>query len=140
MGSQPTSPKTLLEVLEDHINSLPIRCHDQTSNQRIVHEAIADPVNATIVEKTVGELKGQPWDEVYVLALARIAATVLPVISGMAGMFAISIYFNEPGAHGDASIWPDVADPATEHPMAARHLLIRHAYNQLTAKTGQSTP
>ncbi|CAK7202228.1 hypothetical protein SEUCBS139899_004950 [Sporothrix eucalyptigena] len=229
MGSQLPTSKTLLEVLEDHINvdadsldpafikSLPIRCHDQTSNQRIVHEAIVDPVNAAIVEQTVRELKGQPWDEVYVLALARIAATVLPVISGtvlsqtsptrandkefvlfdarrrhkaylsagipsdriaikiattsagvqaarilrdegirtlgttlfsvpqalaaaQAGMFAISIYFNEPGAQGDASIWPDVADPATEHPMAARHLLIRHAYNQLTAKTGQSTP
>lgn len=94
MGSQPTSTKTLLEVLEDHINvdadsldpafikSLPVRCHDQTSNQRIVHEAIVDPVNAAIVEKTVRELKGQPWDEVYVLALARIAANVLPVISG----------------------------------------------------------
>lgn len=92
MGSQPT--KTLLEVLEDHINvdadsldptfikSLPIRCHDQTSNQRIVHDALIDPVNAAIVEQTVRELKGQTWDEVYVLAVARIAATVLPVISG----------------------------------------------------------
>lgn len=48
--------------------------------------------------------------------------------------------FLEPNAHTDATIWPDVADPATEHPMSARHLLIRHAYNTLKNKTGRDQP
>jgi transaldolase len=75
--------KTLLEQLEEHmnvdcdtldpifINSLPIKCHDQTSNQRIVHEAIVAPENARLVEDTVKELKGQPWDEVYVTCVSH---------------------------------------------------------------------
>lgn len=125
--------KSLLEQLEEHINvdcdsldpafikTLPIKCHDQTSNQRIVHEAIVAPENAHIVEAVVKEFKGQAWEEIYVnsvsvaqgdfgggqtspavpsdhhlrswwgvitnnptdfFQLARIAATVIPVISG----------------------------------------------------------
>lgn len=80
--------KSLLEQLEDHINvdcdsldpsfikSLPIRCHDQTSNQRIVHEAITDPTNAYITKAVVEELKGQPWDDVYVTAVGAPSANV----------------------------------------------------------------
>lgn len=80
--------KTLLEQLEEHINvdcdtldsgfikTLPIRCHDQTSNQRIVYDAIVAPENQSIVEGAVRELKGQPWDEVYVLAV-RATSTIL---------------------------------------------------------------
>ncbi|KAH8896622.1 putative transaldolase [Thozetella sp. PMI_491] len=221
--------KTLLEQLEEHINvdcdnldpvfikSLPIKCHDQTSNQRIVHDAIVAPENAHILEATVKDFKGQPWDDIYVNTLARIAATVAPVISGtllsqtspsraydkeyilfdarrrhkaymaagipadriaikiatttagvqaakilsgegiktlgtalfsvpqalaasQAGMFAISLYYNEPNAHTDAAIWPDVADPANEHPMSARHLLIRRAYGILKERTGKEQP
>ena len=74
--------KSLLEQLEEHVNvdcdsldpifikTLPIKCHDQTSNQRIVHEAIVAPENAHILEAVVKELKGQPWDEVYVGAVS----------------------------------------------------------------------
>jgi transaldolase len=54
-------------------------------------------------------------------------------------MHAISMYFNEPLAHADASIWPDVADPATEHPMAHRHYQIRKHYDALKAK-GKAAP
>ena len=79
--------KTLLEVLEEHINvdcdsldpafikTLPIKCHDQTSNQRIVHEAIVAPENAHILESTVRDLKGEPCDEVYVTAVSRCSLT-----------------------------------------------------------------
>lgn len=73
--------KSLLEQLEEHINvdcdsldpvfikSLPIKCHDQTSNQRIVHDAIVAPENLHIVESAVKELKGRSWDEVYVTSV-----------------------------------------------------------------------
>lgn len=109
---------SLLEQLEQHLNvdcdnldpafiqTLPIRPHDQTSNQRIVHEAFVAPENKEIMEKTVKDMKGSSWDDIYVvcvsrsgvlvqiaprklhisltlvLQLARIAATVAPHISG----------------------------------------------------------
>lgn len=68
---------TLLEQLEgsiavdadtmnaDFIRSLPIKCHDMTSNQRFVHEALTAEHNKAIVEGAVKELKGKSWEEVY---------------------------------------------------------------------------
>jgi hypothetical protein len=59
---------SLLEQLEQHLNvdcdnldpafiqTLPIRPHDQTSNQRIVHEAFVAPENKEFMEKTVKEI------------------------------------------------------------------------------------
>jgi transaldolase len=75
---------SLLEQLEQHLNvdcdnldpafiqTLPIRPHDQTSNQRIVHEAFVAPENKDIMEKTVKEMKGSSWDDIYVVCVSRI--------------------------------------------------------------------
>lgn len=220
---------TLLEQLEGHVNvdcdtmnadfikSLPITCHDMTSNQRFVHEALTAEHNKELFESTVRELKGKSWEDVYATCIARFAKRVLPLISGrvlaqtspshafdeeyvvenarrqakafnaegipndrlcikiattsagvraarrlkaegiptlgttlfslqqaiaasQAGMHAISMYFNEPQAHTDASVWPDVADPATEHPMSARHYQIRQTYDRLAEETGKKQP
>ncbi|ORY25073.1 putative transaldolase [Naematelia encephala] len=223
------SEPSLLEQLENSIAvdadtmdpafiaSLPIQCHDMTSNQRFVHEAITAPHNRDIVHKTIKEMKGSPWEEIYTVLYARIAKKVFPLLSGrvlaqtspshaydvdyivnharsyvkalnaegisndrlcikiattsagikaarilkaegiptlgttlfslhqaiaasQAGMHAISMYFNEPMAHTDPAYWPDVADPATEHPMAARHYQIRQTYDKLSEQTGKAQP
>ena len=54
-------------------------------------------------------------------------------------MYAISMYLNEIPAHLDGSVWPDVADPATQTPMAPRHVQIRSMYDRL-AKEGKPQP
>lgn len=38
------------------------------------------------------------------------------------------------------SLWPDVEDPATQHPMSARVLQIVDTYRRLYAKTGKEQP
>lgn len=43
----------------------PFRPHDQTSNQRIVHEQMITPNNRELFHKTVKECKGRGWE--YVL-------------------------------------------------------------------------
>ena len=75
------SETTLLEQLEgsisvdadtmnaDFIKSLPIKCHDMTSNQRFVHEALTAEHNKEIVETTVREMKGKSWEEVYAVCV-----------------------------------------------------------------------
>ncbi|GFZ48393.1 hypothetical protein JCM24511_06141 [Saitozyma sp. JCM 24511] len=62
------------------------------------------------------------------------------IAASQAGMHAISIYFNEPLAAVEATRWPDVEDPASQHPMAARHLRIRQAYDRLAKETGRKQP
>lgn len=73
---------TLLEQLEEHLNvdcdtmnadfikSLPITCHDMTSNQRFVHEALTAEHNKQLVENTVKEMKGKSWEEVYAVCVS----------------------------------------------------------------------
>ena len=46
----------------------------------------------------------------------------------------------EPQAHTDPSVWPDVADPATQHPMSSRHYQIRQTYDRLERETGKKQP
>lgn len=62
------------------------------------------------------------------------------IAASQAGMHAISMYLNEPRAHTDEGVWPDVADPATQAPMAARHMHIRETYNRLAKETGKPQP
>ena len=74
--------KSLLEQLAEHINidvdsfdlgfirSMPIKFHDQTSNQQLAHEALTSPENTSIVTSTTQELIGKPWDEIYVNAVS----------------------------------------------------------------------
>ncbi|KAL1895697.1 hypothetical protein Sste5346_005168 [Sporothrix stenoceras] len=52
----------------------------------------------------------------------------------------ISPYFNDVRAHDDRSIWPAVADPAVEHPNAARLVQILDLYRRLYAATGERQP
>lgn len=43
-------------------------------------------------------------------------------------------------AHVDPSIWPDVEDVATQHPMSARMRHIRDTYDRLAKETGKTQP
>lgn len=43
-------------------------------------------------------------------------------------------------AHNDLSLWPDVEDPATQHPMSARIVHILDTYKRLHATTGKPQP
>ncbi|KXS93913.1 hypothetical protein AC578_1860 [Pseudocercospora eumusae] len=52
----------------------------------------------------------------------------------------ISPYFNEVKAHDDLKLWPNVEDPAREHPMSARTLQILETYAQLHKQTGKEQP
>lgn len=61
------------------------------------------------------------------------------IAAAQADMHAISMYLNEPGAHSSAERWPDVADPATQSPMANRHMQIRAAYDA-RKKKGEHAP
>lgn len=56
-----------------------------------------------------------------------------------ANMLSISPYYNEVRAHKEADLWPDVEDPATQHPMSARMIHIRDAYAKLKAE-GKTVP
>ncbi|GMK59201.1 hypothetical protein CspeluHIS016_0702160 [Cutaneotrichosporon spelunceum] len=89
-----TKSKSLLEQLEervavdadtydvDFIRTLPIVPHDATSNQGFIHAALIDPLNEPLVKGVVDELRGASWEEVYAVCAARLAAKVIPAISG----------------------------------------------------------
>jgi len=62
------------------------------------------------------------------------------VAASQAGMVAVSMYLNEPLAGTDRAYWPDLKDPETSHPMAARHARIRLIYDKLEQETGQKQP
>ncbi|KAL5338634.1 hypothetical protein BJX70DRAFT_398575 [Aspergillus crustosus] len=59
--------------------------------------------------------------------------------AAQAGCLAISPYYNLPWYHADPEQWPDVADPALEHPMTPRLLQIIEAYDRLRAE-GKEVP
>lgn len=52
----------------------------------------------------------------------------------------ISPYFNEVKAHDDLTLWPDVEDPAVQHPMSARTIQILETYAKLRKETGKEQP
>ncbi|KAL4879194.1 hypothetical protein BJY04DRAFT_194024 [Aspergillus karnatakaensis] len=62
------------------------------------------------------------------------------VAASQAGCRFISPYFNEIAAYFDLALWPDVEDPALEHPMSARLIHILEAYTALYKKTGKDQP
>jgi hypothetical protein len=45
-----------------------------------------------------------------------------------------------PWYHADASLWPDVQDPALQHPMTPRILHIIETYKRLHKETGKEQP
>ena len=63
------------------------------------------------------------------------------IASSQAGCLYISPYFNEVKAHDPATgLFPNVRDPAVEHPMSPRMVQIYEAYRELEAKTGKTQP
>lgn len=46
----------------------------------------------------------------------------------------------EISAHFDVSLWPDVEDPATQHPMSARIVQMLDTYRKLYQETGRPQP
>lgn len=43
-------------------------------------------------------------------------------------------------AHDDNKLWPDVEDPATQHPMSARLVQILETYKRMYKETGKEQP
>ncbi|EIW68111.1 hypothetical protein TREMEDRAFT_33000 [Tremella mesenterica DSM 1558] len=62
------------------------------------------------------------------------------IAASQAGCFAISPYYNEVRAYSDKSLWPDVQDPAINHPMSARLIHILETYTKLYEQTGKEQP
>ncbi|KAK5994338.1 Transaldolase [Cladobotryum mycophilum] len=227
MGSKDV--KTWLEKLEeqlnvdvdwmdpDYIKSMPIKPHDQTSNQLWVDIQLGHPSNAELLAQTAKELKSEGWLAVYTrmavlmckknidLIQGRVLLQTLPskaydtqatldharqydgefakagigrdrycikipstgpalnaakilsaegiptlgtalfglpqaIACSQASMLYISPYFNETRAHDDLSLWPDVEDPTTQHPMSARVFQILETYRRLYKETGKEQP
>ncbi|KAF4970366.1 hypothetical protein FZEAL_10058 [Fusarium zealandicum] len=63
------------------------------------------------------------------------------IACSQAGMLYISPYYNETRAHDEPDkLWPNVKDPATEHPMSARIVQIIETYKRLYKETGKEQP
>ncbi|KAL0936993.1 transaldolase b [Colletotrichum truncatum] len=63
------------------------------------------------------------------------------IACSQAGMLYISPYYNEVRAHDEPdTLWPNVEDPATEHPMSARIVQIIETYKRLYKETGKEQP
>ncbi|KAL7896015.1 aldolase [Trichoderma sp. SZMC 28014] len=227
MGSKES--QTWLDKLEEQLNvdvdwmdpeyikAMPIKPHDQTSNQLWVDIQLGHPSNAQLLVETTKELQDQGWLAIYTrmavlmckknidLIQGRVLLQTLPskaydtqatleharlydkefaragisrdrycikipstgpalnaakilssegiptlgtalfglpqaIACSQAGMLYISPYFNETRAHDDLSLWPDVEDPATQHPMSARVFQILETYRRLYKETGKEQP
>ncbi|KAI2640215.1 hypothetical protein GGS21DRAFT_537918 [Xylaria nigripes] len=62
------------------------------------------------------------------------------IACSQAGCLYISPYFNEIRAHSDLTLWPDVEDPATEHPNSPRIMQIIETFKRLHKETGKEQP
>ncbi|OAQ97904.1 hypothetical protein LLEC1_08188, partial [Akanthomyces lecanii] len=67
------------------------------------------------------------------------------IAASQAGCLSISPYYNfdmevVPWYHADRTQWPDVQDPALQHPMSPRIVQILRAYETLGETTGQPQP
>ncbi|KAL5601437.1 hypothetical protein BROUX41_002576 [Berkeleyomyces rouxiae] len=60
--------------------------------------------------------------------------------ASQAGCYYVSPYLNEIKAHVEHTVWPAVADPAAEHPMAPRVAQMLRAYRKLYHLTGTEQP
>ncbi|KAJ6443570.1 transaldolase [Purpureocillium lavendulum] len=203
----------------DYIKNMPIKPHDQTSNQLWVDVELANPANAALLRETARELKDRGWLAIYTRmrkavlmckknigyisgrallqtlpskaydtqatiahaelydaefsragisrdrycikipstgpalnAVATLSAKGIPTLGtavfclpqavacSQANAFYISPYFNEKAAHDDRSKWPNVDDPATEHPMSPRVFQMLQVYRKLFKETGRDQP
>ncbi|OAA76134.1 transaldolase [Akanthomyces lecanii RCEF 1005] len=62
------------------------------------------------------------------------------IAASQAGCLSISPYYNFSWYHADRTQWPDVQDPALQHPMSPRIVQILRAYKTLDETTGQTQP
>nr|RBQ96369.1 hypothetical protein FVER53263_20070 [Fusarium verticillioides] len=67
-------------------------------------------------------------------------SVVQAVACSQAGCLYISPYYNEIRTHMDPSLWPDVQDPALEHPFSHRIAQMVQTYKTLFAATGKEQP
>ncbi|KAM0189334.1 hypothetical protein ACHAPA_007888 [Fusarium lateritium] len=69
-----------------------------------------------------------------------IFSVVQAVAASQAQTLSISPYYNLPWYHADRKQWPDVEDPALEHPMSPRIVQIQNIYKRLREETGREQP
>ncbi|OJJ03994.1 hypothetical protein ASPVEDRAFT_891240 [Aspergillus versicolor CBS 583.65] len=62
------------------------------------------------------------------------------IAASQAGCLYISPYYNLPWYHAEPGQWPNVQDPALEHPMTPRILQIIQTYRRLHEETGKEQP
>ncbi|OJJ96423.1 hypothetical protein ASPACDRAFT_125025 [Aspergillus aculeatus ATCC 16872] len=62
------------------------------------------------------------------------------IAASQAGCLFISPYYNELRANLDLSLWPNVEDPATQHPFSARLVHMLETYCRLYKETGKRQP
>ncbi|KAL9474277.1 hypothetical protein ACSS6W_008657 [Trichoderma asperelloides] len=191
----------------EYIKAMPIKPHDQTSNQLWVDIQLGHPSNAQLLVETAKELQDQGWLAIYTRMAVLMCKKNIDLISGRvllqtlpskaydtqatldharlydkefarAGISrdrycikipstgpalnaakilssegiptlgtalfglpqAIACSQAETRAHDDLSLWPDVEDPATQHPMSARVFQILETYRRLYKETGKEQP
>ncbi|TGJ79417.1 hypothetical protein E0Z10_g9347 [Xylaria hypoxylon] len=201
----------------EYIKNMPIKPHDQTSNQLLVNIELHRASNADLLQQTAKELKDEGWLAVYTRIAVlmckkniddihgRVLLQTLPskaydtqatvdharlydkefaqagigrdrycikipatgpalnavkilsqegiptlgtavfglpqaIACSQAGCLYISPYYNENRAHSDLSLWPDVKDPAKEHPNSPRIIRIIETYRRLHKETGKEQP
>ncbi|KAI0536457.1 hypothetical protein GGR58DRAFT_395782 [Xylaria digitata] len=201
----------------EYVKNMPIKPHDQTSNQLLVNIELHRASNADLLQQTAKELKDEGWLAVYIRIAVlmckknidairgRVLLQTLPskaydtqatvdharlydkefaragigrdrycikilatgpalnaakilsqegiptlgtavfglpqaIACSQAGCLYISPYYNENRAHSDLSLWPDVKDPAKEHPNSPRVIRIIETYKRLHKETGKEQP
>ncbi|KAF5708777.1 transaldolase B [Fusarium mundagurra] len=62
------------------------------------------------------------------------------IAASQAETLSISPYYNFPWYHTDREQWPNVEDPALDHPMSPRIVQIQHIYKRLREETGKTQP
>ncbi|KAH8167456.1 hypothetical protein CIB48_g794 [Xylaria polymorpha] len=196
----------------EYVKNMPIKPHDQTSNQLLVNIELHNASNAELLRQTAKELKTEGWlaavlmckknidnisgrvllqtlpskaydtqatvdhARLYDREFARVgigrdrycikipatgpalnAAKILSqegistlgtavfglpqaIACSQAGCLYISPYYNENRAHTDLTLWPDVKDPAKEHPNSPRMIQIIETYKRLYKETGKEQP
>ncbi|KAK6813416.1 hypothetical protein RU639_011304 [Aspergillus parasiticus] len=62
------------------------------------------------------------------------------IAASQAGCLYISPYYNEVRANMDLSLWPNVEDPATQHPFSPRLVQMLETYRRLYKETGKQQP
>ncbi|KAM0425371.1 hypothetical protein ACHAPT_009428 [Fusarium lateritium] len=69
-----------------------------------------------------------------------IFSVVQAIAASQAGCLSISPYYNLPWHHADRKQWPDLEDPALDHPMSPRIVQIQQVYKRLREETGKEQP